>query len=91
VTSCCQHIADLLSDYLDGELGVRERVEVTLHLESCVDCARFAAELAATVRALQGLGACCGPPLSRGSPTPAETPWRSTAPSSPPSSRPSSS
>ncbi|MBS1110705.1 MAG: putative zinc-finger, partial [Anaeromyxobacteraceae bacterium] len=69
----CQRIADMLSEFLDGELAASERREVTLHLESCPACTRFAAELAATIGALHGLrrgGA------SRGSPRPAATPWR---------------
>ena len=84
----CQRIADMLSDFLDDELGAREQWEVVLHLEGCGDCARFAAELAATVNALHGLRGDC---LSRGSPRPAATTWRSIAPPSPGRSRPSSS
>jgi anti-sigma factor RsiW len=84
----CQRIADMLSDFLDEEIGPRERREVTLHLEGCSGCARFAAELAATIGALQGLRGTC---FSRGSPRPAATTWRSTAQPSPGRSRPSSS
>jgi anti-sigma factor RsiW len=92
VQTPCQRIADLLSDYLDGDLGAGERQYVQLHLGVCPGCARFAAELAATVMALHGLGACCGPVLaSRDSPTRAGTTSRSTAPPSPERSRPSSS
>jgi anti-sigma factor RsiW len=86
--SVCQRIADRLSEFLDGELGEAERWEVTLHLESCMECARFAAELAATIGALHGLRRAG---LSRGSPTPAGTPWRSIAQPFPGRSRPSSS
>jgi anti-sigma factor RsiW len=84
----CQRIADMLSDFLDEELGAREQWEVVLHLERCAGCTRFAAELAATIGALHGLKASG---LSRGSPRPAATTWRSTAPPSPGRSRPSSS
>jgi anti-sigma factor RsiW len=45
----------MLSEFLDGELGDAERSDVTLHLEACADCARFAAELAATADALRRL------------------------------------
>jgi hypothetical protein len=45
----------MLSEFLDGELGDAERSDVTFHLEACADCARFAAELAATVDALRRL------------------------------------
>jgi anti-sigma factor RsiW len=84
----CQRIADMLSDFLDEELGASEQWEVVLHLEGCSDCTRFAAELAATIGALHGLRGTC---FSRGSPRPAATTWRSTAPPSPGRSRPSSS
>ena len=84
----CQCIADMLSDFLDDELDAREQWEVVLHLEGCSPCARFAAELAATVNALHGLRR---DGLSRGSPRPAATTWRSTAPTSPGRNRPSSS
>jgi anti-sigma factor RsiW len=75
----CQGIVDMLSELLDGGLGGAELAAVTLHLETCADCARFAAELAATVEALHRLRPAV---LSRGSRTPAATPWRSTAPPS---------
>jgi anti-sigma factor RsiW len=84
----CQRIADLLSEFLDVELGPREQGEVILHLDGCVECTRCAAELAATIGALHGLR---GNSLSRGSRTPAATTWRSTAQPSPGRSRPSSS
>jgi len=84
----CQRIADMLSDFLDEELGAREQWEVVLHLEGCSNCTRFAAELAATIGALHGLR---GTNFSRGSPRPAATTWRSTALPSPGRSRPSSS
>ena len=53
--TACQRISDLLSSYLDGDLVATARWDVKLHLESCTSCARFAAELAATVRALHRL------------------------------------
>jgi anti-sigma factor RsiW len=78
MTSSCQHVADLLSQFLDGELGGNDLWEVTIHLEGCMDCTRFATELAATVSALQRLRTN----VSRGSPRPAATTSRSTAPPS---------
>jgi anti-sigma factor RsiW len=88
MSPACQQIADMLSEFLDGELGDAERSNVALHLEGCADCARFATELAATIAALHRLRTS---ELSRGSRTPAATPWRSTAPPSPARSNPSSS
>jgi anti-sigma factor RsiW len=84
----CQRIADMLSEFLDGELGTSDRWEVSLHLEGCAACTRFATELAATIGALHRLR---GGGLSRGSPRPAATTWRSTARPVPGRSTPSSS
>jgi len=86
MSAACQQIAEMLSEFLDGELGDADLSAVTLHLEGCADCARFAAELAATVAALHRLRTA---EFSRGSRTPAATPWRSTAPPSPGRSNPS--
>lgn len=51
----CEEIADRLSEFLDGELAPEVAAGITLHLAVCADCARFTAELAATVQALHGL------------------------------------
>jgi anti-sigma factor RsiW len=85
----CRRVLALLSDYLDDDLAPEARAEAEAHLEACGACACTAAELAATIRALQGLREAGAP--SRGSRTRAATTWRSTAPPSPGRSRPSSS
>lgn len=51
----CEEVADRLSEFLDEELGPIATARVALHLALCAACARFAAELAATVRALHRL------------------------------------
>lgn len=66
LTRCCEEVDDLLSEYLDGELGARDAAEVEVHLAICPGCARFAEELAATVAALHRLA----PTRSRPSPPP---------------------
>ena len=48
----CLEVADLLSEFLDGELDDAMRHRVALHLAMCEACA----ELAATVHALHRLG-----------------------------------
>ncbi len=53
--SPCEEIDDLLSEYLDGELEPRAVARVEVHLATCPGCARFLAELAATVAALHRL------------------------------------
>jgi anti-sigma factor RsiW len=87
----CQHVAEMISEFLDGELGELERWEVTLHLDRCANCTRFAAELAATIGALHALRRDCAGVPSRDTPKPGGTTSRSTAPPSPGRSRPSSS
>ncbi len=34
----CQHIAELISGYIDGELTQQDRQRVELHWESCAEC-----------------------------------------------------
>src|SRR5437016_14500766 len=34
----CEHIAELLPDYLQGNLGPDEHQNVEAHLEQCADC-----------------------------------------------------
>ena len=51
----CEQVAGRLSEFLDGELGARPEACVRIHLAVCAGCARFAAELAATVEALHAL------------------------------------
>jgi predicted anti-sigma-YlaC factor YlaD len=53
----CEQVADHLSEFLDGELASRPEACVRIHLAVCAGCARFAAELAATVEALHALRA----------------------------------
>jgi anti-sigma factor RsiW len=53
----CEQVADHLSEFLDGELASQPAACVRLHLATCCGCARFAAELAATIEALRALRA----------------------------------
>ena len=46
--SCCQVLARL-SDFLDGELGVRERRQVEAHLAACDLCRQTGGEVEALV------------------------------------------
>jgi anti-sigma factor RsiW len=60
--SRCDEVQARLSELLDGELDAPDAARVALHLAGCPACARLAAELAATVRALRRLaGRCVGP------------------------------
>ncbi len=51
----CDEVVERLSEYLDGELDDRTRARVARHLAACAACARFAAELAATIEAVHRL------------------------------------
>ncbi len=51
----CDRVADLMSDYLDGELETGAAHDMALHLSRCPGCARMAAELALTIAALHRL------------------------------------
>ncbi len=53
--SPCAEVDDLLSQYLDGELGPSAAARVEVHLATCPGCARLAEELAAVVAALHRL------------------------------------
>ncbi len=54
-STACDEVADLLSDYLDGEIEPSIGRTIAVHLSRCPDCARMAAELALTVAALHRL------------------------------------
>ena len=36
----CEHIAELLPDYLQGSLSPEQRHNVEAHLEQCADCSK---------------------------------------------------
>lgn len=46
----CQDVADLLSDYLAGELSEAEIAAIRKHLEGCPNCETFFESLKTTVR-----------------------------------------
>src|SRR5688500_15403307 len=43
------HVTDRLSDYIDGELDMREEAQVEQHLAECVQCREVVTELRAVV------------------------------------------
>ncbi len=51
----CDEVLNQLSPFLDGELDRDDAARVVIHLARCAACARFAAELVATIEALHGL------------------------------------
>lgn len=50
IENSCQHIEEMLSGYLDGELTQQEGQHVNIHMGQCATCAHFFAQL----RQLQG-------------------------------------
>jgi|GEM_PF-480515 RNA polymerase sigma-70 factor (ECF subfamily) len=52
----CKRIFALLSDYLDGELPVRDCRELERHLEGCKPCIVFLESLKTTVEACRRYG-----------------------------------
>ncbi len=51
----CRDVADLASDYVDGDLRRSRRLAVRLHLTICRLCRRYVRQLRETVRLLRGL------------------------------------
>lgn len=45
----CRDVSRRASAYLDGDLGLRERLALRAHLFICVNCRRYVAQLAATL------------------------------------------
>lgn len=49
----CIDVLDRLSDYLDGDLSMEERVRVEDHLRGCDRCERFGGQMASIVGSLR--------------------------------------
>lgn len=49
----CKEVTDFLSEYLDGELPLRQRLVFKVHLLACRNCRRYLAAYSATVRMTQ--------------------------------------
>lgn len=48
----CQQVVELVSDYLEGNLGWRERRRVRKHLAACDGCDAYVAQMRETLDAL---------------------------------------
>ncbi len=51
----CKDINQKASQYIDGELTIRQRLVVGFHLLMCVHCRRYVRQLAATINTLRQL------------------------------------
>lgn len=51
----CQEVANLMTEYLDGALSLRERIRFHMHLGLCFACRNFLKQMKYTVATLQQL------------------------------------
>lgn len=51
----CKELVAHSSDYLDGQLRLRQRIAVRLHLASCSNCRRFIRQMRVTQAVLRQL------------------------------------
>jgi len=58
----CQEIAALLSDYLEGQLSLWQRMRFQLHLGMCASCRAYLHQLQATIGAARRLEPADVPP-----------------------------
>ena len=49
----CRDLAEIASDYIDGELNGRQNLSVKMHLMMCKDCRTFIGNLRASTELLQ--------------------------------------
>jgi anti-sigma factor RsiW len=47
----CREAVELVTDYLEGALGGRDRRRLEAHLADCEHCAEYLAQIRATIRA----------------------------------------
>jgi len=48
----CRELTELVTDYVEGQLGLADRLRFQLHLGTCRDCRAYVRQLRATARAL---------------------------------------
>ena len=61
----CKDLVERSSDYLDGQLRLRERLGVRAHLAMCVHCRRFIRQMRLTQATVRHLPEGQGPELDR--------------------------
>ena len=49
----CRDLAEIASDYIDGELGARQTLSVKMHLMMCQHCRTFIGNLRASTELMQ--------------------------------------
>jgi hypothetical protein len=51
----CKQLNDIASDFLDGEVSLRQRLAIWLHRSMCRDCSRYIFQLKLSTKAVQKL------------------------------------
>ena len=51
----CRELVAHASDYIDAQMGLRQRWSVRMHLAMCINCRRFVRQLRLTRRVLRQL------------------------------------
>ena len=51
----CRELVELITDYLEGAMPVRDRLRVRLHLLRCGGCRAYLGQMRATIRATGSL------------------------------------
>ena len=49
----CREVTEMASDYLDGNLGFAQRLQIRFHLGMCRHCSRYVDQLAKTINLLR--------------------------------------
>jgi anti-sigma factor RsiW len=75
----CREVVELLSDYLDDGLPVRERARVQAHLATCPECLAYLEQLRTTIGTLGRLRETDVPPPLRARLLAAFRGWRAGA------------
>jgi anti-sigma factor RsiW len=75
----CREVVELVSDYLEGALGVSDRARFELHLAACDGCSAYLEQMRATVRLAGSLSPEALDPVFRARLVDAFRDWRSGA------------
>ena len=51
----CRDVSELSSDYLDGQLPLRKRVQIRFHLFMCTHCRRYLRHFQSTITLIKKL------------------------------------
>jgi len=51
----CDELTEIVTDYLEGQLPLANKVDTFLHLRGCGDCRKYVAQVKTTVRLLRQL------------------------------------